>query len=71
MTMEMINVLSLATIEAMLEATGKQATAAIDQIFWRTLQLLSVVFVGMFILCFLALFMIRKTRAPYPSQGRA
>jgi len=63
-TMEQLNVMTLGSIESMLSESGELTTSTIDHLFLRTTQLLSLIFVGILVLCAVIFVMIRKSRVP-------
>jgi hypothetical protein len=69
-TMEQLNAMTLASIESMLSESGKLTTTTIDHVFFRTIQLLSLIFVGILVLCAVIFVMIRKSRVPVVVQSR-
>jgi hypothetical protein len=60
LTMEQLNAITLASIEQIIKQSGDFSKDAIDHVFWRTLQLLFLPFVGLFVFCIVVLLMIRR-----------
>jgi hypothetical protein len=60
LTIEQIGALMLSTVEQMVDDTGNLSKKTADHIFFRTIQLLALPFLGLAVFCVILLLMIRN-----------